>query len=76
MATKKNNNNNDEKPIVEAKGCRLCRYRVAPPLNVADPNSPRKPACCFGLEVNDKVRPKNCEFFTDGDFYILHPDAP
>lgn len=66
----------EEKKKIEAKGCRLCRYRVALPQNFADPKSPRKPACCFGFEINDKVRPKTCELFTESDYYILHPEEP
>lgn len=57
----------DNKP----KGCRRCKYRVAPPNQKGE----RHPACCFGYTVNDKEVPKECgELFTETDYYVKHPD--
>ena len=59
----------------EAKGCRLCKYRVNVPINSNDQTGPRKPSCCFGYTVNDEVRPTECAgLFTETDFYIKHPE--
>lgn len=65
MAKKKDSN---------PKGCRLCKYRVAPPKG---PNNERVPCCCFGYKINDKERPSECgDLFSDTDFYIRHPEEP
>lgn len=57
----------------EAKGCRLCQYRVAPPKGLD--NKPT-PSCCFGFEVNDEKRPNCYDLFTETDYYVKNPDAP
>ena len=56
----------------EAAGCRLCKYRVAPPVG---PNGQKVPRCCFGHEVNDKEIP-DCGMFTESNFYKNHPEEP
>lgn len=58
----------------EVTGCRLCKYRVSIPEKKEDPTSKRIPSCCFGEKVNDKVRPKDCDFFEESDYYIKHPE--
>jgi len=63
-----------KKKEVKPAGCRLCKYRVAPPKG---PNNERVPCCCFGYTVNDKERPSDCgELFTETDYYIQHPEEP
>ena len=54
-------------------GCRLCKYRVAPKKG---PNGEPVPTCCFNYEVNDKESMTHCPMFTEGNFYINHPDEP
>ena len=41
----------DNKP----KGCRRCKYRVAPP----NQKGQRIPTCCFGYTINDKELPNH-----------------
>lgn len=58
----------------KAAGCRLCKFRVAPPKG---PNGERVPSCCFGYKIDDKKRPEECgELFTETDYYIKHPEMP
>lgn len=64
-----------KKKVDKVTGCRLCKYRVSIPLNQNEPRGERKPACCFHLEIDDKKK-KNCDFFTETDFYIKHPEEP
>lgn len=65
------------KKTEKTTGCRLCKYRVSIPLNQNDPAGPRKPACCFHFEVNDKKRSEECgTLFTETDFYTKHPEEP
>ena len=66
-----------KKEQIEQKGCRLCRYRVAVPSKGDNPRSEKIPSCCFGYKINDEKRPEECgELFTEGNYYIEHPDEP
>ncbi len=64
MAKKKEN---------KQEGCRLCKYRVAPPKG---PNNTRVPACCFGCEIHDDKPMNECGLFSESDYYIKHPEEP
>ena len=55
-------------------GCRLCKYRVSIPEKQGDSLGKRKPACCFGFTVNDKKNMSKCDFFSESDYYIKHPE--
>ena len=57
----------------EQTGCRLCKYRVAPRKG---PNGEAVPSCCFNLEIDDTKPMNHCEMFTDGDYYVKHPNEP
>jgi len=61
------------KTAPKPKGCRLCRYRVAPQKQ----NGERVPCCCFGYQINDERKPTECgELFAETDYYIKHPEEP
>lgn len=55
-------------------GCRLCKYRVSIPEKQGDSLGKRKSACCFGFTVNDKKDMSKCDFFSESDYYIKHPE--
>lgn len=57
----------------KATGCRLCKYRVSIPIKQGD-KLEEKPSCCFKLEVNDKKDMSKCDFFSESDYYIKHPE--
>ena len=56
------------------KGCRLCKYRVAPPKG---PNNERVPCCYFVYAIKDKWIPsEGGKLFSETDFYIRRPEEP
>lgn len=61
-----------KKKIKEPKGCRLCKYRVAPPVG---PNGQKAARCCFHYEIDDEKIP-DCGMFVESNFYRSHPDEP
>lgn len=62
-----------KKTEVKCEGCRLCKYRVAPPKG---PNNTPVPSCCFGYEIHDDRPMNDCCLFTEGDYYIRRPEQP